>query len=302
MQILQLVSRSIMTLLPRCGILCGLVWGQVDDKRAGALEEKANLQTGHFQLSSQTLDVWPIEKYDQRQKVESSVQRDRAAGKERQISQVRPVTWEVYVPEHYTGEKEFGVFVYISPASNGRPVQQYLKVVDEHDLIWIGANNSGNDVELRRRCWLALEAVARAKRQFKVDVNRVYVGGFSGGGRVSSIVSVTMPDYFAGGFFMCGCNFYRSINLGGNTYKRGFCPKLPKDVIMLARENRYVFCTGSEDGNNKDTRRVYRSYQRAKFKNILLQNIPDLGHTLPPSKDFEEGIKFLDGPFAFEGE
>src|SRR5690349_380136 len=54
-------------------------------------------------------------------------------------------SFEVYVPKDYTGEKPYGLFVFVSPSGNGNPPRHWLASMDEHHLIWVGPNKAGND-------------------------------------------------------------------------------------------------------------------------------------------------------------
>src|SRR4051812_23577755 len=59
-------------------------------------------------------------------------------------------SFEVYVPESYTGERPFGLVVFVSPGPGGGldRLDQNLgwqAGIDKHELIWVGPNNVGND-------------------------------------------------------------------------------------------------------------------------------------------------------------
>jgi hypothetical protein len=52
--------------------------------------------------------------------------------------------WALYVPESYDPESPAGLLVFISPTDSGRMPGRYRQVLDDNNLIWIGANHSGN--------------------------------------------------------------------------------------------------------------------------------------------------------------
>lgn len=187
--------------------------------------------------------------------------------------------WELYVPENYDPGKPAGVLVYISPVSSGRMPGRYRTVMDENNLIWIAANHSGNRVRVARRVSLALLAAALADRHYRVDPSRVYVAGFSGGGRTASALAPEYPGLFRGAIYICGVNFWDGHKPGR---------------LDQVRDNRYVFLTGSKDFNRSETRRVHRSYRRADVENVLLLEVPGMDHRIPPSEDLAAAITFLD--------
>jgi poly(3-hydroxybutyrate) depolymerase len=118
-------------------------------------------------------------------------------------------SFEVYVPPTYTGDKPFGLLVFVNPGGHGS-LKGYERlgwkeIIDKHELIWIGPNKVGNDRLVRPRMGLTIDAAVNAQKTFKIDPNRVYVCGVSGGGRVASMLGVGFPDVFRGGFYIIGC-------------------------------------------------------------------------------------------------
>ena len=66
------------------------------------------------------------------------------------------VEWELYVPRDYDPGSPAGLLVFISPTDSGKMPRRYQSVLDEKNLIWIGANFSGSRVRVARRVSLAL--------------------------------------------------------------------------------------------------------------------------------------------------
>jgi hypothetical protein len=57
----------------------------------------------------------------------------------------------------------------------------------------------------------------------------------------------------------------------------------------------YVFLTGSEDFNLRDTKKVFRRYEKAGVPHIKLMVIPHMGHRNPTADDLGKAIAWLDG-------
>lgn len=187
--------------------------------------------------------------------------------------------WELYVPGNYDPDLPAGLLVFISPTDSGRMPRRYQSVLDEKNLIWIGANHSGNRVRVARRVSLALLATALADRHYRIDASRVYVSGFSGGGRTASAVAPEYAQIFTGAIYICGVNFWDG--------------RKPKRLDQV-RDNRYVFLTGNKDFNRAETRSVHRAYRRADVDNVLLLEVPGMDHRMPPAEDLASAITFLD--------
>jgi predicted esterase len=188
------------------------------------------------------------------------------------------LVWDVYAPA--PADAPPGVFVFISPLPTGAPPEHWRRVLDEFNLIWISARQSGNEVLARKRFMMAFLALEAIKQQTDIDSDRVYIGGFSGGGRVASMVASELPALFRGGMYFVGVNWDAPPD---------------EERLQQMRGNRFVFITGRRDFNRRDTRRVFSQYRRAEIEQVLLMDLDYLGHRLPRTEDFENGVRFLDG-------
>ncbi|HEV3027823.1 MAG TPA: hypothetical protein VG457_09640, partial [Planctomycetota bacterium] len=120
--------------------------------------------------------------------------------------------------------------------------------------------------------------------------------GFSGGGRIASILAVAYADLFPGGIPFCGANFYLNIPSGeGNkVWPAMYTPAA--DTLRIAKSTaRYVLVTGEKDMNLKNTRSVYDlGFKKEGFKHAMVLEVPGMGHTPPPAEWFDKGLDFLD--------
>jgi len=189
-------------------------------------------------------------------------------------------TYELYVPPDYQPGVPHGLLVWINAIDHGRPFEHLWPVLEKRHMIWIGANNSGNDNETHRRMALALDAVYNMAKRYTIDKDRVYVAGFSGGGRVSSRLAPAYPDVFQGGFYLCGANYAANIHKAAKA------------------RSRFVLLTGENDFNLKNTREVYHKYTATRFRFATLIEVPGLAHDIPDAQWFEKGIAALDAPLV----
>ncbi|MDH5456344.1 MAG: hypothetical protein OEY37_09745 [Gammaproteobacteria bacterium] len=189
------------------------------------------------------------------------------------------ITWEVYVPEGYRADAPPGLLVYISPTRSGRLPYRWNRVMDERNLIWIGANQSGNWVLVRRRILMATLAVLAIERGYVVDRERFYISGLSGGGKAATMLATSNPNLFAGGVFFCGAETSQLES--------------PGDLEKM-QSNRYVFLTGERDTALGESRRANRAFRKAGVRNTRLMVIRGMGHSTPEYDDLDEAIDFLD--------
>lgn len=205
-------------------------------------------------------------------------------------------SFEVYVPADYNAEKPFGLLAFVNPHPSGRPPQQYVHLLDKYHLIYVGANKAGNDRFVRLRMGLTIDAVMNIRAQYKIDPDRIYVSGISGGGRTASMLGVGFADVFRGGFYIIGCNYYKQV---WSTEQKGFYKKSyyapPAEIYRAARtRSKHVFLTGDTDGNRDQTTLYYNGFKSDNFEHIAFFQVPGMGHQPPPVDWFEKGLIALD--------
>jgi hypothetical protein len=216
-------------------------------------------------------------------------------------------SFEVYVPPAYTGDKPFGLLVFVNPHPSGRPPRQYLGPIEKHRLIYVSPNKIGNDRIFRNRMGLAIDAVVNMKARYKIDPERVYVSGISGGGRISSMLGFCYPDVFSGGIYIIGCNSYRTVQSTEQkvpeTGKFGyffpsFKPPAPPLFKLARTHSRHVLITADFDGNREQTWLYYQGFVADKFEHVTYYQVPGLGHQAPDGDWFDAALDFLDQPLT----
>lgn len=193
------------------------------------------------------------------------------------------VFWEIYVPVDYQATTPPGVVVYVSPGQSGKYPAGWDKVMNEQNLIWISAYDSGNQVPANQRILKALFALSIVQKMYAIDEQRVYIAGFSGGGKIASMVAGAYANVFKGAVFICGVSPWNPN---------------PPALLNEIRTNHYVFLTGRRDFNLEPTRRVQGAYKKAGVVNSKLMVVNNMGHELPRSSSFANAIAYLDGRLA----
>ena len=102
-------------------------------------------------------------------------------------------TYALYIPKK--GDKTPLPVVYcFDPHGDGSlPLKKYQALADAYGFILIGSNNSrnGNDWSVTGDIWDHLSR--DANERLKIDPNRVYVCGFSGGAKVAGYIAIMYP-------------------------------------------------------------------------------------------------------------
>ncbi len=209
-------------------------------------------------------------------------------------------SFEVTVPSSYRRDRPAGLLVWVAPVElGGEDREEMVTALAELNLIWVGANRSGNPRPKWHRMGLALDAAHNMRKLYSIDPERVYIGGYSGGGRVSSAVAMVYPEVFEGAFCYMGVDFFRAVprpDKPGTHWPQAFPPPERDLARTLKREHAWVLVTGEKDYNRTQTKALFGEYQKEGFENVTLIEIPGASHyedvTAPVLR---EGIAALDG-------
>lgn len=190
------------------------------------------------------------------------------------------IAWEVVVADSYTPKKPAGLLVYVSPSNSGKLPRGWKSLLDEHNLIWVAANASGNRVAVSRRMGYAVFAPALIGERYEVDESRVFLSGFSGGARVSGLLAAQYPSLFRGAVYIGGAE----------TWDEG----TPLANLERMRTNRFVFLVGSEDANRAVAREVQSDYEAAGMLDNQAIVVRRMGHVLPEAREMHKALVFID--------
>ena len=209
-------------------------------------------------------------------------------------------SFEVVVPEGYAREKSFGLLVWVSPMPTGSVPDEWLAPLAAREMIAVGAHNSGNDRGVAYRVALALDAVHNLKALYSIDPKRIYVTGFSGGGRTAGRLGFTFPDVFAGGLYQGGIDFYRGVPDPADS-KREFPPGFVKPegalFTKVKTESRHVIVAGEQDFNRPSCKATFEMMtKREGFTRASYLEMPGQPHVWADTKTFEKALDALDAP------
>jgi len=206
-------------------------------------------------------------------------------------------TFSLHVPEDYDpGADGFGVVVWVSPADRGGIPEELKPVFDARHLIWIGPNGAGNSRHIFKRSGMALDAATNVAAVYRVDPDRIFVAGLSGGGRIAAMSAVAYPDVFSGGLPIAGVTTFLDVPLESDPGRLVLrFPRPEEPVLERARRQPFVVVTGSGDFNREECRLAAAAYQRDGFTAVRLLDIEGMGHEMPPPEDLGRALDLLSG-------
>lgn len=189
------------------------------------------------------------------------------------------LTWQLSVPKNYDPAKPAAVMLFIGFAEWGGGKKEWTNILEDHNIIWIGLINGGDKKPINERMLRAILAQAVLERDYKIDTDRYYLFGYSGGAHVAAMLATSKPELFKGALFY------------GDALPWG-SKEPPK--IELVRQNRYMFMCGSKDKDRRKMQRIAAAYKAAGVENTEVVSVANVNRQMPGSSYFEQAIEFLD--------
>jgi dienelactone hydrolase len=186
----------------------------------------------------------------------------------------------------------YALLVFVPPWNEAKVPPAWTATLERHGVILVSATHSGNAASpLDRREPLALLAAINVMARYRVDPQRVYIGGFSGGSRVALRLALGYPDLFRGAV----------LNAGSDTL--GDTIPLPPEPLMsrFQEATRLVYLTGERDTPRQDADRLSRqSLHDWCVTNIDIQPMVWAGHQLADASSLDRALASLDKHHAVE--
>ena len=138
---------------------------------------------------------------------------------------------------------------------------------------------------MARREPLAVLAAHNIMHRYPVDPQRVYIGGFSGGGRIALRLALGYPDLFRGAV----------LNAGSDPIGDEQIPLPPRDMFSKFQESTHlVYVTGSEDATPaaEDTRSMRSMHEWCVF-NVDSYVQPRIGHEVASAAMLARALESL---------
>lgn len=186
--------------------------------------------------------------------------------------------YQLFVPKTYAKTKAWPLIIFISPSNGPSGWSNLQKVCEKEGTLFCSPYAAGNDVAAGLRTRIILDMVDDVRRNYRIDPDQTYIGGFSGGGRMSCSIGFAMPEIFAGVMPVCGTN-----PPGGLTYLRH----------RLVDRVSVAFVTGEKDFNRKENEEWMAPYLKELGIRSKLWVAPGVAHAIPGPAVMEEAVAWL---------
>jgi pimeloyl-ACP methyl ester carboxylesterase len=197
----------------------------------------------------------------------------------------------VYVPSRAPpSPRGFALLVWVPPWNEARLPFGWASQLDHYGVIFVAPGQAGNTANvLSRRVPLALSAEENLIREYPIDRERIFVGGFSGGSRVALRIALGYPDVFHGAL----------LHAGSNPLGEGF-PLPPRDLFQrFQRSSHLVYFTGATDTYHlSNDASSSASMQQWCVFNVETHEVPDEGHEQMSATVFGRALDRLLSPVS----
>jgi pimeloyl-ACP methyl ester carboxylesterase len=183
----------------------------------------------------------------------------------------------------------YSLLVFVPPWPRAEVPRHWIAVLNRYHTIAVTAANSGNDAPtIDRREPLALLAAHNIMRQYPVDPQQVYIGGFSGGARVALRLALGYPDVFHGAL----------LNAGSDPVGTADVPLPPADLFRRFQEStRLVYVTGERDeAHLVDDMQSRRSLEKWCVFDVVTEAEPRKEHEVADASAFSRSLDALLSP------
>ena len=120
-------------------------------------------------------------------------------------------SYAFYIPAKGKIEALPVIYLFDPHGDGSLPLGKYKSLADSYNFILIGSNNSknGNDFSMAENIWNAL--INDTQKRIKIDKNRIYTCGFSGGAKVATYIALKYP--FVKGVIASGAGLQEITNV-----------------------------------------------------------------------------------------
>lgn len=188
-------------------------------------------------------------------------------------------SYELFVPKNYTDRKTWPVMLFISPSDRAMGWRSLKSLCMQQGIIFAGPHGAGNRCAIRKRVRIVLDVLDELRRDYNIDPDRCYIGGFSGGGRVACAIAFALPELFGGVVPVCAAGDLRS-----ETWLR----HRVIDRVSVAH------VTGENDFNRGEVERYRGPWLKDVGVRSKVWTFPRMGHSVPTGAKWSPIWKWLE--------
>ena len=207
----------------------------------------------------------------------------------------------VHVPSSYSDDSTYGLIVFTDSDDTFNELPPgWASVLDSRKYLFIAAQNAGNDQDQEHRLELAVMGALEMVKRYKIDPNRVYSSGFSGGARMAGLLGFYQSDVFRGTIQNCGADFFKSVPSVAATswvdtagYPYGVFDATDNEIAG-AKQVRFALITGTNDFRRGNILDIYNGGFAHEGFHAKLFEVPGMAHDICDGATLSAVLDFLE--------
>lgn len=173
--------------------------------------------------------------------------------------------------------------LFISAGDQPAGWSQLQSVCQQRGIVFASPYGAGNNTSMPKRIRIVLDVLDDLRRKHRIDTDRTYLAGFSGGGRVACGITFALPELFGGVIPICA---------GGDLREEPWLRHRVIDRLSVA------MITGTGDFNRGEVERFRGPMLTDSGVRTKVTTVEKLGHDIPDAKTFADVIEWLDAGAA----
>ncbi len=186
--------------------------------------------------------------------------------------------WQAYVPMDYDPSRPAGVFIYLDPNRYGGIPDAWMRVFDQHNLIWVGPRVNERRQSDEKKIWHAVLGLRAVEAAYAVDLNRVYIGS-ARDTTTTALRTALFANEITGVVYMRGSAMWVTIG---------------DDQLQQIQRKRHVFITGTNDEAKGQVQQHYEAHKAAGVEHVKLIFDTRRIEEVPKPEHIDAAIRFLD--------
>ncbi len=169
--------------------------------------------------------------------------------------------------------------LFISAGDQPAGWSQLQSVCQQKGIAFASPYGAGNNTSMPKRIRIVFDVLDDLRRKHRIDADRTYLAGFSGGGRVACGIAFSLPELFGGVIPVCA---------SGDLRDEPWLRHRAIDRLSVA------MITGTGDFNRGEVERFRGPMLADMGVRTKVTTVEKLGHGIPDAKTFADVIDWLD--------
>lgn len=200
----------------------------------------------------------------------------------------------IRLPKSFKREMYCGLLVWVHAGDEAVLPESLFDAADSLGLVLATQVDAGNGTPLVIRLQRISDTMATVIQRVHIDLDRLYIGGISGGGKISLMYTAAFPEVFSGAMCVVGFGTYvKTENKEGIGEWPALFARSSGEQWKLFRSAKLAAVTGDRDFNYAPIKASVDVYVRDGFT-CKLFDVPGLEHAVPDSMEIMKAMSWID--------